>query len=70
MSYKCTKRKYRDDIAAKLALANMQRKDGSNRDRIEVRAYEHKRSQGGCGYWHTTSQPYAPKSRQDYASAR
>lgn len=69
-TYRCTKRKYRDEIAAKMALANMQRKDGSRREALEKRVYLHKKSQpGGCGFWHTTSKPYAPKTPKDYVNA-
>jgi hypothetical protein len=35
----CSKLRYREEIAAKLALAGAQRKVGSRRSRIEVRAY-------------------------------
>lgn len=58
MKRKCVKRRFKDEIAAKLALANIQKTDGSNREAKEVRVYEHRRSNGGCGFWHTTSQPY------------
>lgn len=48
----CKKRRYRDEIAAKIAMAGARRKDGSRRDRIEKRAYPCSRCKG----WHLTSQ--------------
>ena len=44
------KRAYRDEIAAKLALASAQHKDGSRRPATETRAYR-----CPCGRWHLTS---------------
>jgi hypothetical protein len=46
---KCTKRRYRDEITAKLALFNIQMKDKPGHH--ERRVYEC----GLCGKWHTTS---------------
>lgn len=44
------KRRYRDEIAAKLALANIQAKDSPKRPKTEQRAYP-------CGgHWHLTSE--------------
>ena len=56
MSFKCPKRPFRDEIAAKLALASIQKRDGSRREAKECRVYRctfpnHR------GKWHTTSQP-------------
>jgi len=45
------KHQYRDEIAAKLALAGAQRKDGSRRGKIEKRAYKCEK----CHRWHLTS---------------
>jgi len=48
----CTKIRYRDQIAAKLALASAQHQDGSRREKVERRAYHCPR----CHGWHLTSQ--------------
>lgn len=48
---KCRKRKFRDEIAAKLAIATIGRKDNTNRAKTEVRAYFHP----CCRAWHITS---------------
>lgn len=48
---KCPKRGYRDEIAAKLALASTWRKDSPTRAKLERRAYYH----AVCRRWHLTS---------------
>lgn len=48
---RCRKRRYRDEIAAKLALATIQRKDKARRSKSERRAYRCPL----CGGWHLTS---------------
>ena len=53
MKATCTKRKFRDEIAAKLALANVQHRDSSQRPKCESRAYYHP----VCKRWHLTSMP-------------
>jgi hypothetical protein len=50
---RCSKRRYRDRIAALLALASVQRKDGSRRPKTEQRAYRCP----DCHGWHLTSRP-------------
>ena len=50
---RCRKFRYRDEIAAKLAMAGARRRDGSRRARLEVRAYRCERCKG----WHLTSKP-------------
>lgn len=47
----CAKRRYRDKIAAKLALASIQADDSSARPKTERRAYRCPRCRG----WHLTS---------------
>ena len=47
----CAKFRYRDEIAAKVALARAQRKDGSKRPKTEKRAYKCPKCRG----WHLTS---------------
>lgn len=47
----CRKVRYRDRIAAMLAMSNAQRIDGSRRDKIEARAYRCP----NCFGWHLTS---------------
>lgn len=37
---RCRKRVFRDDVAAKLAIATIARKDNTSRDRREVRSYK------------------------------
>lgn len=54
--YKCTKRRFRDEIAAKMALANIARIDDSKRASDEKRHYFHR----DCQAWHLTSQEYRP----------
>ena len=49
----CGKVRYRDEIAAKLALASAQRKDGSHRAKTEKRAYRCPKCRG----WHLTAKP-------------
>ncbi len=44
--------RYRDEIAAKLALATARRKDSSRRDKVETRIY----ACPICHGWHLTSQ--------------
>lgn len=51
MSAKCAKKRYRDRVAALLALANTQFKDSSSRAKIETRAYKC----DACVGWHITS---------------
>lgn len=46
-----TKIRYRDEIAAKLALAEIAHSDSSTRSKNEVRAYRCSRCRG----WHLTS---------------
>lgn len=48
----CRKVRYRDRIAALLAMSNTQRVDGSHRPKIETRAYRCPH----CFGWHLTSQ--------------
>lgn len=49
---KCRKVGYRDEIAAKLALASTRHSDGSHRAKLERRAYRcHV-----CYAWHLTSE--------------
>lgn len=47
----CKKYKYRDEIAAKLALARIARQDKTYRSKIECRAYKCP----SCHKWHLTS---------------
>lgn len=51
------KQRYRDRIAALLALSKISGE--TNRVRIERRAYRCEKCRG----WHLTSQPYHPRSR-------
>ena len=51
MSGGCTKVRYRDKIAAKLALASTAHKDGSRRAKAERRVYRCP----ACHGWHLTS---------------
>lgn len=53
---KCQKVRYRDRIAALLAMASWQHKDGSRRTNTEARAYRCP----DCGGWHLTSRKYWP----------
>lgn len=53
---KCKKRKYRDPIAAKLALASTSNK-AHRRNKNEIRYYKCY----FCNAYHLTSQPYKPK---------
>lgn len=48
---RCSKRRYRDRIAALMALASIRRKDGSRRRKTEQRAYRCL----NCNGWHLTS---------------
>jgi hypothetical protein len=48
----CAKIRYRDAIAAKLAMATAVRKGGSRRPKLEQRAYRCP----DCKGWHLTSQ--------------
>ena len=50
---KCRKRKFRDEVAAKLALATIHRKDNANRADREQRAYRCPECRGA---WHLTHQ--------------
>lgn len=58
---KCTPHKvrYRDEIAAKLALASVQHKDGSRRSKSEKRLYHCP----CCNGWHLTAKPRETKPR-------
>jgi hypothetical protein len=47
----CSKIRYRDHIAAKLALAKLKHTDGSGRAKLEARAYRCP----FCRGWHLTS---------------
>lgn len=47
----CGKRRYKDEIAAKLALATVQHTDGSGRPKLERRAYRCPK----CAGWHLTA---------------
>jgi hypothetical protein len=67
---KCNKHRYEDEIAAKLALANIGRKDSSRRAKSEKRYYYHNPQYGGCGYFHLTSQRYDPEKRRNSALQR
>ena len=49
----CAKRRYRDPIAAKLALATIRQRDNSNRPKTETRWYRCNL----CGGIHLTSKP-------------
>ena len=51
--YRCTKKKFRDEIAAKMTLARIQRIDNPKRETDERRTYFH----AACKAWHLTSQP-------------
>lgn len=51
--------RYRDRIAALVALSAAQRTDGSGRPKTERRAYQCT----GCGAWHLTSQGRPPRFR-------
>ena len=53
---KCKKRKYRDEIAAKLAMASTALKD-QRRIKNEIRTYKCYKCRG----YHLTSQPYREK---------
>ena len=53
-----TKHRFRDRIAAELALATIHRKDRASRVRRERRAYA-----CPCGAWHLTSQKPHPKEK-------
>jgi hypothetical protein len=46
----CVKRRYRDEIAAKMALAKIGRTDSPDRAKIPRRAY----FCASCGGWHLT----------------
>lgn len=52
----CKKRKYRDHIAAKLALTSTGKKD-QRRTKNEIRYYKC----NICKYYHLTSQEYRPR---------
>ncbi len=54
----CSKVRYRDEIAAKLALASTGTKRHSRRVKEEKRHYRFPRCKG----WHLTSQAYRPRS--------
>lgn len=47
----CKKRKYRDRVAALLALAIVRQQDSPRRPKVEARAYRCP----DCGRWHLTS---------------
>ena len=49
----CRKKRFRDEIQAKLVLARIQRIDNPKRETDERRVYFHK----DCHAWHLTSQP-------------
>ena len=52
--YRCGgKIRYRDEIAAALALATVRHQDGPRRPKLEQRAYRCP----ACGGWHLTSKP-------------
>jgi hypothetical protein len=50
---RCTKWRYRTRVDALLALARIQRRDSSGREKQEQRAYHCSR----CFGWHLTSRP-------------
>jgi hypothetical protein len=52
----CRKRRYRDRIAAQLALSTIQTKDKTDRDKTERRAYRCPTCKG----WHLTSKGRTP----------
>lgn len=54
---KCRKRRFRDDISAKLAIATIQHKDNTGRPKTECRAYKC----NFCKGWHITSEPIYEK---------
>jgi len=47
----CTKQRYRDKVAATLALAKIERQDKTSRPKTEARAYRCPK----CHGWHLTS---------------
>lgn len=49
---RCAKRRYRDQIAANLALATITQRDNTTRPKNEARAYYCR----PCHSWHLTSQ--------------
>lgn len=51
MTRPCVKVRYRDRIAAQLALAKIERQDKAGRPKTESRIYRCER----CGSWHLTS---------------
>lgn len=51
MTRACGKRRYRDELAAKLALATVQRQDKTKRPKTEARVYRCDQ----CKAWHLTS---------------
>lgn len=53
---KCKKRRYRDEVAAKLAMASTALKD-QRRIKNEIRTYRCNKCRG----YHLTSQPYREK---------
>lgn len=62
-SRKCGKRRYRSSIEAKIALADIQMKDSTNRAKQELRTYYCKH----CSGWHLTSKPY--REHEHHANA-
>jgi hypothetical protein len=56
VTMKCKKRKYRDEIAAKLVMADTARKD-HRREKNEIRTYYCRYCRG----YHLTSQPFKVK---------
>lgn len=56
---KCFKIRYRDEIAAKLALATIKNQDKAGRPKTERRAYRCP----DCGGWHLTSRRYRVRER-------
>jgi hypothetical protein len=56
---KCFKIRYRDEIAAKLALASIRHQDGSGRSKTEQRAYRCPQCRG----WHLTAKPFKPRPK-------
>lgn len=55
--------KYRSELDAKLMMAKIELGQKKNRKRkgvaskdVPIRGYFHSKAEGGCGYWHLTSQ--------------
>lgn len=60
---RCMKLRYRDRIAALLALAKVQHQDKAARAKLEQRAYRCP----SCGGWHLTSRNYRDRTSEGVA---